>query len=58
MNYIKNLLNSNAYSLSGDEKEKYFKNKINSLTFFHFKKSTEYRNYLKGLHYKLKKKKN
>ncbi len=58
MNYLANLLKYNAYSLKGNEKETYFKNKINSLTLFHFKKSAEYRNYLKGLNYKLKEKKN
>ena len=55
MNFLKNLINQNAYSLNLDQKYQYLKKNLNFLTSFHYKKSRFYKNYLKGINYNIKK---
>ena len=54
MNYYKKL---EPFSLSKEEKKKFFLKKINSLTLHHYKNSKDYKKLLDLLGYRLKRKK-
>ena len=56
MQFLNNLINQNAFSLDSHSKSKFFIKYINFLTSYHYKKSNLYKDYLKGINYKLKKK--
>ena len=56
MKFLNNLINQNAFSLDSHSKSKFFIKYINFLTSYHYKRSNLYKDYLKGINYKLKKK--
>ena len=56
MQFLKKLINQNAFSLDPNSKCKIFLKYINLLTSYHYKKSKLYKDYLSGINYELKKK--
>jgi hypothetical protein len=57
MSFLNNILNQDAYCKNNiNYKKNIFKNNINKLTSFHFKKSNLYKNFLIGINHKISKK--
>ncbi len=51
MQFLDKIINQNAFSLDPRFKSKFFLESINSLTSHHFKRSSLYKDYLRGLNY-------
>ena len=51
MNFIKDIINKNAFASNENEKKQFFKKYINVITSYHYKKSPLYKNYLDGMSY-------